>query len=307
MATPPVRIVTDGGVELPTSVIRQYQIGIVPCQFQIGKAIYESNQETPLEVLNQQLGKAPKVQRLPLAHSAFVQAYRASPVPVLSIHGHAAFGDAIHGARLARHLLGAYRQVKVLETRTVDVGVSFLTMVAAWAAQEGDDLDQILLLLQRLQDEAMETFILTTDGSRFAADLPKTGWFDKLVPGTEYLLKIDKKQGGLQILACGRGLIQQPDKLSSVFGTLPKPSELWMRQQGYATTLAGLQSHLAGLVQAGQVRLEAGGLSGCLFGKRYAVAVVYPPREVVERVRAFVQRMWKTFGPAAFSATPAAG
>jgi fatty acid-binding protein DegV len=67
-----VKIVTDGSIEFSTEVLKEFNIAIVPCRFQVGKWIYESSEQTPLQSLSQALAGAKKVNVIPPSHVHFL-------------------------------------------------------------------------------------------------------------------------------------------------------------------------------------------------------------------------------------------
>jgi hypothetical protein len=291
-----VSIVTDGMIDMAPEAVHQLGIHIVP---------WRSTKKGSL---------------WPPLFSSFIQTYHSlHPSPVFSIHPAGSLSDVGHSARLARNLLmatkpsGVYEQgvlkplalsspaqrrglrVKVFEATAIDLGVRFMVTVAAQAAQEGHNEEQLDLLLRRLQDEMMQTVILTKDTSCLRRLLTPEGM--SVHKKREKLIYIDKERRAFSLLAQAenaRQYVGQPDQFLDV---VPQPCELWIRQRGYDSEVGQLIPHWRGRFQVEQVHTEVHSLGARpYFGGDYLEVVFCPTGEAIERLKRFVKRMWKAFG-----------
>jgi fatty acid-binding protein DegV len=149
-----VSIVTDGMADMPPESVSRLGIHIVPW------------------------GKTQRGSLLPPPFSSFIQTYhRLQPSPILSIHPAGSLSSVGNYARLARNLLVAPRpsgiyergvfkplllsspaqrrglKVKVFEAKAIDLGVRFMVTVAAQAAQEGYNEEELEATLRPSGDE----------------------------------------------------------------------------------------------------------------------------------------------------------
>lgn len=296
MDNEPVSIVTDGMIDIAPESVSQLGIHIVP---------WRSTKKGSL---------------WPPLFSSFIQTYhRLQPAPVLSIHPAGSLSDVGHSARLARNLLmvtkpsGVYEQgvlkplmlssppqqrglrVKVFEAKAIDLGVRFMVTVAAQAAREGLNEEQLDLLLRRLQDEMMQTVILTRDTSGLGRLLAPEGM--SVRKKKESLIYIDQERRAFYLVAQAESARQYVGQPNQFLKGVPQPCDLWVRQRGYDSLLRQLIPHWQGLFQVERVHTEAHGLGAMpYFGGNYLEAVFCPTEEAIERLKRFVKRMWKAFG-----------
>jgi hypothetical protein len=296
MDNEPVSIVTDGMIDMAPETIRQLGIHIVP---------WRSTKKGSL---------------WPPLFSSFVQTYHSlQPSPVFSIHPAGSLSDVGQSARLARNLLVAPRpsgvyekgvlkpltlsspaqrrglRVKVFEAKAIDLGVRFMVTVAAQAAQEGYSEEELDLFLRRLQDEMMQTMILTKDTSSLRRLFAPEGM--SVRKKKESLITIDKERRAFSLVAQAESARQYAGQPTQFLRKVPQPCEIWIRQRGYDKAVQQLASHWAGLFQVESVHTEGHGLGATVyFGGSYLEAVFCPTGETIERVKRFVRRMWKAFG-----------
>jgi len=320
-----VRIVTDGSIDLAPETIRTLGIHVVPRRWQAGRTVYESSEATPLPVLGQTLSPA-KARALNSTVNTFLHAYRQFPTEaILSIHPTETLEEAAHYARLARNLLtgqalttyydarGALRRlslpqevspparIHIFDARTIDLGVRLLVTVAAQAARDGSVLGQVILLLRRLQDEQLQTYVLTRNTTQLSvADAPPAGALAslrRLLPGAESLLRLERASGRFKVVAQGWGLVKSLAANPDLLHGLPQPCEIWIRQRGYDGQVQSLAAQLQSACQAEQVHIEPDSLAAApFFTTRYLELVFGPTPETIERIIKFTHRVWGTYG-----------
>jgi hypothetical protein len=301
MSDEQVRIVTDGSVDLPHELIRELGIVVVPCLVKAGRKTYESSAQTPLRAIARTHGGDLTV--VTPSFSQFFTVYQSlGNVPIISIHGSHAFSSIGVVARVARNVVVPVIDLRLFEGRTIDLGLSFLVEVAARAALEGYEQDQIVLILRRLQQERLATFIVRRSLRGAERYMEEDGLLTRLkgyLPFMEHLLAVDKVQNSLALLSQGMGLADGFAGRADLFADVARPSDLWIRQRGYDGAVNRIRSKLAPLLQVEQFRVEKGGSSSPIAHGDYMEVVVVPPMGVVEQVKKFVRRMWKAFGPEA--------
>lgn len=301
MAEASVRIVTDGSVELSPEAVRQGLITVVPCLVRAGRKEWQSNGQMPLALLRQEIGRASGVYLIPPDYSDFLQTYRRlANTSVISVHAAAALGEPAQGARLARNLLPLKADVSLFEALTIDVGVAFLAETAARAAQHGCDARTVKLMLQRIQDEALRTYIVTADTSQLAPLARLSDWrqrFRLSLPGVEGLFTVDKDRREMTLVAQGRGLARSLPNRPDLFEGFDLPCDAQIVHRGYPRVAQALAAQLPGILKSDkvEVREDSLGIAPYVQGK-YLMVIVQPTAETVERIEKFAQRMTRLFG-----------
>jgi hypothetical protein len=319
-----VSIITDGTIDLTPELVQQLGIIIVPCHIQIGGSLYESNAQTPLQAIAQQVGGSRRASIVPPPSNLFTRVYRdLGSTSLLSIHASGALGEISHAARLARNLLisprlsgiyeeqafkgivlstpysGQPRQITIFESKAIDLGVRFMVIAAAQAAQEGYIREQIELFLTRLQDEAIWTFIVTRDLSRLEP-FPWVGLSagdKKGRPKGESLFSIDKTTGYFRLEAQDKKVgshLLTPGPLTE---KVPRPCEVWLRHSGFDEEVSRLYHEGANLFGAQGVYVTGDGPGvASYFNDDYLEVVFCPTADTIERLKRFAKRMWAAFG-----------
>ncbi len=328
-----VSIITDGTIDLTPELVQQLGITVVPCHIQIGSSLYESNAETPLQAIAQQVGGSGRAKIVPPPSNLFTQIYRGlGSNSLLSIHAAGALGEISHAARLARNLLisprlsglyeeqafkgivlatpyrGQPRQITIFESKAIDLGVRFIVIAAAQAAQEGYIREQIELFLTRLQDEAIWTFVVTRDLSRLA-HFPWVGEGAEDKKGRskgESLFSIDKTTGYFRLEAQDKKVgpyLLTPGPLTD---KVPRPCEVWLRHSGFDEEVSRLYHEGANLFGAQGVYItgDSPGVASYFSGD-YLEVVFCPTAETIERLKRFAKRMWAAFGAEATASASA--
>jgi len=305
MAKQRIRIVTDGAVDLKPDIIDQFGIYPVPRGFQIGRALYESGEETPLRILDEKVF-SPRARVKSPTINAFLGAYRRFRSDlILSLHAAETLDDAARYARLARNMLsspplstyfderGTLRHlefprptskppaVTVFEATTIDLGMTLLVTIAARAAQEGLDMVQIDLLLHLLQNEMVQTFVLTKDTSRLGVDgrsgQELVSMVQGFLSGAEALLQLDRTKRRFTIVEKGRHLIANLAQHPVLRRAVPPPCNIWIRHRGYAAYVEALPSQFRNTCRAEQVSLKGDSLAAVPYFSSDYVELVFGP------------------------------
>lgn len=301
MAEASVRIVTDGSIELSPEAVRQGFITVVPCLVRARRKEWQSNGQMPLALLRQEIGRVSGVHLIPPDYSDFLQTYRQlADSSVISIHAAAALGEPARAARLARNLLPLKADVTLFEALTIDAGVAFLVEAAAQAAQHGCDAKTVKLMLQRIQDEALRTYIVTADASQLAPLARLSDWrqrFRLSLPGVEGLFMVDKDRQEMRLVAQGWGLARSLPKRTDLFEGFDLPCDAQIVHRGYSQVAQALAAELPGILKSDKVKVREGslGMTPYVRGK-YLAVIVQPTAQAVERIEKFAQRMTRLFG-----------
>lgn len=149
-----IRIVTDSSCDLPEDAVRQHGIVIVPLSIRFGDEEFIDRDELSTAEF---WARCAQQETLPEtaapAPGQFEQAYRrlvdegASGIVVVSLSG--ALSATMQSAELAARSI-ADIPIRVVDTRSVSLGVGTIALAAARRAEEGGSLDEVEALARDL-------------------------------------------------------------------------------------------------------------------------------------------------------------
>ncbi|HVM28454.1 MAG TPA: DegV family protein [Mycobacteriales bacterium] len=158
--TTSVAVVTDSTAYLPPGVGAKYGVGEVPLHVVLGS---RSGAET-VEVSPADVAEALRERRVPVSTSRptpgeFAELYRSTgSACIVSVHLSAALSGTSDAAQLAaRDVAGDGIEVRVVDSRTIAMGLGFAVVAAARLATEGADID---VVEQRAREVAAGTDML---------------------------------------------------------------------------------------------------------------------------------------------------
>jgi DegV family protein with EDD domain len=157
-------VVTDSTAYLPTGVAEQFGVRVVPLQVIIGGAVRaEGTDIEPAEIAGAlSAGQAVSTSRP--SPSLFAAAYRdalaGGSESVVSVHLSGAMSGTVEAARLAASEIGG--AVRVLDSRSIGMGMGFAVVSAAEAAAAGADLDAVSGAVQRTLAATSALFYVDT-------------------------------------------------------------------------------------------------------------------------------------------------
>ena len=147
-----IKIVTDSTCDLPSSVIEQYGIAVVPLYINVGKEGYLDGVDLSREAFYAQLPTYETHPTTPAAGSELFQqhyerAAEEGATEVLSIHIASSLSATLDVARLAAKQTTSV-PVTVFDSKQLSLGTGFLVEQAAKAAAEGRSMGEIVTLLE---------------------------------------------------------------------------------------------------------------------------------------------------------------
>ena len=148
-----IKIVTDSASDIPRETAEQLGISIVPLTIAFGNDVYRDGVDlTPEEFF----AKVAHSKELPkTAHptvASFINTYYSiadKGDSIISIHLSQKFSGTCQAAMLARDAVANDCQVKIIDSKTVSMGLGLLVISAARAIRDGETLDQILEVVKR--------------------------------------------------------------------------------------------------------------------------------------------------------------
>ena len=144
--SPPVAVVTDSTAYLPAGVAEQYGVGVVPLHVVLGRRTgVEGRQVSPEDVARALQERRVEVRTSRPTPAELSAAYRASGASqVVSVHLSAALSGTVDAAALAaRDVVEEGIEVRVVDTRTIAMGLGFAVIAAAETAAAGGSLDEV--------------------------------------------------------------------------------------------------------------------------------------------------------------------
>lgn len=164
MADRRVAVVTDSTAYLPTGLAAAYGITVVPLQVVIGGRIgAEGRDVTPADVSAALSQRRAAVSTSRPAPQAFVDAYAATgSAHVLSVHLSGALSGTVESATLAAGEVPPGVSVRVLDSRSIAMGMGFAVLAAAEAAATGAGLDEVAAVASAALERTDATFYVNT-------------------------------------------------------------------------------------------------------------------------------------------------
>lgn len=184
-----IRIVTDSTCDLPESVVREYQITVIPLYINVGDQSYLDGVDLSRKDFYTRLPSfpVPPTTAVP-GLETFARVYQDlatdGATEILSLHISPTLSGMLDVARAAARQV---RQVPVtvLDSRQLSLGLGFAVLAAARAAAEGRSLTDILALLE---DQIPRTYVFAAlDTMEY---LRRSGRVSNLVANIGGLLKV---------------------------------------------------------------------------------------------------------------------
>jgi DegV family protein with EDD domain len=143
----PVRIVTDSTCDLPLSLARDLGITIVPVYVRFGQHSYRDGVDISREEFYQRLPASPVHPTTSQPTPAdFAEAYRklaADTDGIVSVHVSGKLSGTCNSALQGKDMAGAGRDIRIVDSHSVTMGLGMITLVAARLAAAGANLEQV--------------------------------------------------------------------------------------------------------------------------------------------------------------------
>lgn len=150
-----IRIVTDSACDLPDDAVREHDIVVVPLTIRFGDVeLVDRTELTPAEFWARCAATAQLPETAAPSPGQFEAAYRqladegADGIVVVSLSG--GMSATIQSAELAAKAMEGTVPVRVVDSRSVSLGIGTIAIAAAKAAADGADLDTVQRLAEDL-------------------------------------------------------------------------------------------------------------------------------------------------------------
>jgi DegV family protein with EDD domain len=149
---PRVRVVTDSGCDIPAALLQRLGISLVPFTIHIGDRIYRDRVNmTPDQFFRRLATSRQAVTVEPPSSLDFYSTYtnlsRATNA-VVSIHTSSKLCGAHASAVAAKDMLSGNTRVILIDSLSASMGLGFIVLAAAAAAQRGETLDDVVALVR---------------------------------------------------------------------------------------------------------------------------------------------------------------
>ena len=144
-----VGVVTDSTADIPEQMALDLGIDVVPCQVFFGEKVYRDGLDLAPESFYEKLARSPELPRTSQpAVSSFVQVYRRlleqeNYETVVSIHVAGNLSGTLNSAWAAAQAMPEPRQIEILDSGQVSMGMGWAVIQAARRAQNGASGDEV--------------------------------------------------------------------------------------------------------------------------------------------------------------------
>jgi hypothetical protein len=283
-----VVVATDGGVDLNPELINQLGIVIVPRRIQVGGRVYEISRKALVRDVEARVGAGARGVLSPPQLDDFLTTYHeCGRAAVVSVHPPNALDPSARLARVAKNLVTPAINLQVFEAKTLGAGVGFMAQAAAQAALGGSTLDQIMILLSRLQS-TVQTLFLTKDLKGLPTTAASTGLegLKKGLLGNIYLLSVDRSSGAFKVEQEGSTI--RLAKSAQLFNEITGPCNAWIAYRGMEGQARQMQQELSKLPQLQIENAQMGRatlLTSSYFPGDFVQVLIYPTSAELERMR----------------------
>lgn len=158
-----VRIVTDSTADLPKELAEKYGVIVVPLKIMFGQEVYRDGVDLDSAAFYNRLTKSALLpttsQPSPGEFVAVYERLTQKGDSVISIHLSSALSGTFHSAQLAKTMVDS-KDIFVIDSRTVSMGLGLIALAAAKAAKEGQTRKEIFTLINDLINKVNVLFVV---------------------------------------------------------------------------------------------------------------------------------------------------
>jgi DegV family protein with EDD domain len=160
-----VAVVTDSTAYLPDGIATKHDIGVVPLHVVLGLRTGEEGTEvSPADVASALTERRVSVSTSRPTPAEFAAAYRAcDSACIVSVHLSGELSGTVEAARLAAaDVADEGIEVRVVDARTIAMGLGFAVIAAAEAASAGADVDEVSAAASAAAEKTTTLFYVDT-------------------------------------------------------------------------------------------------------------------------------------------------
>lgn len=160
-----IAVVTDSSAYIPADLVKQYNIQVVPLNVHFNGTLYKDGIDIQEEEFFRKLAAAPELPSTSQPSAGeFVEFFRRAAQGadgVIAVVLSASLSGTYSSAMAAKDMLPEI-PIAVVDSRTTSMGLGFLALAAARAAQEGKSLAEIVPLVEELAPHMNVVFMPDT-------------------------------------------------------------------------------------------------------------------------------------------------
>ena len=251
-----IRVVTDSTCDIPDALLRQFDITVVPLYIQLGAGAYldKVNITTPQLLRGLGEGKEAWPQVLAPSIDEFNRVYRAMSKTcdgVVSIHLSSKLSETFANAGIAREAFGPVGHggpfpVAVVDSGSLSMGMRWIVLAVARAANAGLDLAKLANLAVRLKGQTHVAFFTERiDG------LVRNGALQNLQPQWNALTSMKPlfhvDEGQITVYERTRTRVKARDSLYNFVEDFPKIGEMAVLHLGAQNDLEHLMTRVGAI------------------------------------------------------------
>jgi len=149
-----VKVVTDSSCDIPADIASRLSITVVPLCIQVGGKTYRDGVDIEVDRIYHEMTQGQETVKTSVPPPGdFIEVYHnlaTQTDQIISIHLASGYSGTYNAASLARSYLEDKCRVEVIDSNSASVGLGLIAIVAAKAAQEGKDLDQVVGLVRQI-------------------------------------------------------------------------------------------------------------------------------------------------------------
>jgi DegV family protein with EDD domain len=238
-----VRIVTDSTADIPDDVVARLGISVVPSYVVFGSETYRDGIELTRQEFYEKLSTTRTIPTTatppPDGYEEVYRQLASEPGGIVSIHLAANLSGLYSAAAVAAERVAEAR-IAVVDSEQVTMGYGWMVIAAAEAAQRGEDVDQIVGLVEGMKDRTRVLAVLDTLDYLYRGG--RVGWVAAMV-GTLMQIKpiIEVKRGQVTLLERARTRTRSIGRLLErvqVLGPLERAIVLHANAPGRAEQVA---------------------------------------------------------------------
>jgi len=143
-----VRIVTDSSADLPSQLVKELGISVVPIYVRFGEEVYRDRVDISEDEFYQRLEKTTvhpsTVQPGPQDFLGVYRKLSKGADGIVSIHISAKLSGTCNSALMAKEMVQTGCPIEVIDSQAVSMGLGLIAIVAATMAKKGESLDKIV-------------------------------------------------------------------------------------------------------------------------------------------------------------------
>ena len=161
-----VKIVTDSSADLPTQLVDELGITIVPLYVRFGEKVYRDQLDISADEFYQRLQHDPvhpsTTQPSPQDFANVYQKLLPEANGIVSIHLSAKLSGTCNSALQAKETIGEGCPVEVIDSQTLTMGLGMISIAAAKVANAGGDIQQVVEEVKQMIPRIHLLFTLDT-------------------------------------------------------------------------------------------------------------------------------------------------